>query len=228
MPVSLLPPHHLRPTGRVLGLGVFSSPSPPLLPALPCLLASYSPPPAGRGMCGRRACLPFAGVSAVCLRLSRVPFRSLARRSFAIASSLPRRCLSPCGSSPVACLAAAMSSRRASQPRLVIVLVPSCVAVLWLAFLPRACSSSVIRLMWLVVMFGCGFSCRSPLSLLACRCHPLGAGYISRYALRPALACRGAGRDVAAVASLVCDLLVWFSGSPLWRGVRIGLVAWVW
>lgn len=82
-PFPPLPPHHLRPAGRVLGLGVFSF-ALPLLPAPPCLLASYSPPPAGRGMRGLRgrSVAADAGGTAICLLLI------VSCRSLAIARSL--------------------------------------------------------------------------------------------------------------------------------------------
>ena len=95
-----------------------------------------------------------------------------------------------------------MSSRRVSSPRPVLVLVPSCVAGLWFASCSRACPSSVIRhpsdvadrpvRRRLLLL--------PPLSLLACRCHPLGAGY-APIRLSPRLGVLGSG------AGWICERL---------------------
>lgn len=134
----------------------FSRPSPSPRLSSVCLLELFPRP---RAWDVRASCL-----FAVCGRSVRfacvacVPCRSLTafvRSCLVIALAVV---VLPVGL-PIACLAVAMLSRRASSPLI--------------GF--RACPSSVIRLMWLSVP-SCGFAC-CPCPLLACRCHPLGGGY---------------------------------------------------
>ena len=197
----------------------------PLLPALVGLLALNSPPPPGRGMCGRRAYSPSAGVRAVCLRRS--CFVPLSRyRSFALPRRSPRCCFFSSGvSSPVACLAEAMSSRRASSLPPGSRACPLVRGGLRFASCFRACPSSVIRLMWLVVPSCGGFHCACLLACLpvvsSARCRYMPVMF--RYAPRPVLACRDAGRvvAVAVIVSLVGDLLVLLRGRRLVRSVSL-------
>lgn len=153
------PHHHLRSAGRVLGLGVFIfRPAPRCVLFSACLPHIVPRPPVG-GRRGHRACSPSVGVGAVRLRCScSVPLTPLVARSlcFVIAPLL----FFSLRVSPVACLAAAMSSRRASLPPgspfapcLPVIRYPSDVA-----------GRPVLRRLPL------------PLPLLACRCHPLGVG----------------------------------------------------
>lgn len=181
----------------------------------------------------RASCL-FAVCGRLCGLLALLVFRAAhsARRSFALPRRSPRCCFfSPGVPSPVACLAVAMSSRRASSlPPGSRACPPLVRGGLRFASCLRACPSSVIshplsviRLMWLVVPscggFHCPLSACLPVSSARCWYMPV----MLRYVPRPVLACRGAGRvmAVAVVVSLVGDLFVLLRGRRLVRSVSL-------
>lgn len=195
-------PHHLRPAGRMLGLGdFFLSPSPSCRLLLACLPRIVPRPPVG-GCAGvvpvrrLRAWVRFACVASCSVPLSRL---SLVRYCLVIALAAV---FSPCGSSLLLACAAAMSSRRASSP------IPG----------SHTCPSSVIRHpsdairpMWLIASRSAAASSCRPRSLVACRCHLLGAGCIPIRS-SPRLGVSECGAWRRSPLSLVGDLLVFLGG----------------